>query len=533
MSKTTTQQSIGRTRLCKPHTGHVFLIALCWACDTGTPYGVGARPIAADVEGRPVAADPSRVSDGGGSPREPTSSDDWISIGHDVSNTRHNRREHLLTTANVGSLVEKWRFKPDATCVTSTPAVYEGSVYFGDWNGHLHALNARDGTLIWSTRVQEPIGLSLTSPLTGSPFVSADRVYIGGNAAQMFAVDRKSGRSLWTQPIIIDETDFDSARIFSSAAVSDGLLVIGNASYEVFVANNFTAPLFGFGGPYTFRGSVVGLDALTGALRWRTYLTPEWTYGISVWSSAAIDPARGLAFIGTGQSYTEPASKLADALIALRLDDGAIAWSQQFTPDDAWSLGGTQKFDQDVGASPNLFESDGVALVGVGDKGGGYHVLSRDTGKLVWQRRLTAGSHLGGVMGTAAYADGQIFVASNHGVSGFLTEEPRAMADIEHSYPTSATVFALDAGDGAVLWQTAVTPGVIGGVTVANGVAYFATTDGVLYALAIEDGRTLLTRKVGDSTAGGVTVAGGMVLLGWGWDWANGHQGGLVAYGLP
>jgi outer membrane protein assembly factor BamB len=220
-------------------------------------------------------------------------------------------------------------------------------------------------------------------------------------------------------------------------------------------------------------------------------------------------------------------------LLALRLSDGAIVWSAQFTADDVWSMGGTQKFDQDVGAPPNLFVSAGRALVGVGDKGGSYRAFDRDTGKLVWMKQLTAGSHLGGVMGASAYANGSLYVASNHGVSGWLTDKPRAQADVEHAYPTSATVFALNADDGTIRWQSDITPGAAGGVTIANGVVYVPTTDGVLDAFASDDGRLLTTRKFGDSAGGGITVSGGMVFAGWGWDWTKGHPGGFVAYGLP
>jgi hypothetical protein len=69
--------------------------------------------------------------------------------------------------------------------------------------------------------------------------------------------------------------------------------------------------------------------------------------------------------------------------------------------------------DYDIGASSNLFQIDGPAVVGVGDKGGRYAALDRDSGQTVWRRRLCPGSHLGGIMTTAAVARGSIWVICN------------------------------------------------------------------------------------------------------------------------
>ncbi len=60
----------------------------------------------------------------------------------------------------------------------------------------------------------------------------------------------------------------------------------------------------------TFRGSVVALNAATGAILWRTYTTPEnggqpggWS-GSSVWgSSPVVDLARQQVVIATGDNY--------------------------------------------------------------------------------------------------------------------------------------------------------------------------------------------------------------------------------------
>jgi polyvinyl alcohol dehydrogenase (cytochrome) len=93
---------------------------------------------------------------------------------------------------------------------------------------------------------------------------------------------------------------------------------------------------------------------------WRVYTTQNDATagaGVSVWSSAAVDDQRKLVFIGTGQTYEQPASPRGDSLIAIRYETGEVAWVHQFTAGDVFTIaGGGPGPDADVGASPNLFD---------------------------------------------------------------------------------------------------------------------------------------------------------------------------------
>jgi polyvinyl alcohol dehydrogenase (cytochrome) len=447
----------------------------------------------------------------------------WPSYGRDLANTRTNSAETAISPTTAPLLREKWRFALGTLAVTSTPAIYDGNVYFNSWNGSSYALNARTGAFVWQSLLQLPQGDGLAAQISSSPTVTADAVYVTADAAEVFKLDRRTGRVLWKSKV----DNSRATRLWSSPVLVDNLLIFGVGSYQVFTAEG----LCGISGEFSFRGSVVGVDTATGQVRWRVYVAPPGNFGVSVWSSAAVDTTRKLAFIGTGQGYTEPASPLSDALIAIRYDTGQLAWSRQFTADDVWSLGGVQKEDFDVGASPNLFRIGTRDVVGVGDKSGNYYTLDRDTGAVVWAKSLTPGSHLGGVLATTAYANDTIYVASNEGIES-LTEDPVCFLEIELARPKQADVIALNATSGAERWRKRVTPGVFGGVTVANGVAYFTTVDGYVRALATADGRELWKHKAGIGTAGGVTVSGGMLFVGTGWNWIVSPPGSLVAYDL-
>src|SRR4029450_1147732 len=118
-------------------------------------------------------------------------------------------------------------------------------------------------------------------------------------------------------------------------------------------------------------------------------------------------------FIGTGQTYEQPASPRGDSLIAIRYETGEIAWVHQFTPNDVFTVAGggpgpgaDVRASADLGASPHLLSLGAPDLVGVGQKNGFYHVLDRATGETVWDVQLPGGSPLGGVMVTAGADDG-------------------------------------------------------------------------------------------------------------------------------
>jgi len=411
----------------------------------------------------------------------------------------------------VAQLAPRWRFD-GLSGVTSTPAVVDGVVYFGDWSGGVHALRTIDGMELWSQKV--------SSAVRPSPLVAGDRVYVPESNGKLNALNRDTGEIVWSA--MLDTQPFVS--IDSSPILAEHTIVIGIASFEQVINK----------ADYSFRGNIVGLDADTGEERWRVYTAENDETsgaGVSVWSSAAVDEARKLVFIGTAQTYEPPASPRSDSLIAIHYDTGAVAWVHQFTAGDVFTIShGGPGPDADVGAAPNLFSIAGRDVVGVGQKNGFYHVLDRETGELVWEVSLTRGSPLGGVMVTAAVNDGVIYVNSNKWVAfGFVTSGMHSPLD------TSST-FALDARDGTVLWETPMPAPMFGGMTFANGVVYHGTIDGTVHALAAADGTELWTDKPGGDVASGFSISDGTLYVGrgfWFFTQPANPNGGLVAYGLP
>jgi polyvinyl alcohol dehydrogenase (cytochrome) len=472
--------------------------------------------------GAPFVACSSSSGPGAAAPAPSSTVSEWPSYGHDGKNTRFNSAESIITKANVNTLARVWDSATTgvtATGVTSTPAVVDGVVYFGDWGGMVHAVKAADGSPVWSTQVAADTSGPL-SQVNDSPFVTANAVYIGGTNNEVYGLNRADGSLLWNPRRQIGSQQ--NTVIWSSPAVVDDTLLIGVGSFEVFVSSTFN-----------FKGNVVGMNATTGAVDWTTFVTDgndaSSGFGCSVWGSAAIDTTRKLAYIGVGQGYSEPVSPYSDSVVAMDYTTGAIKWGHQYTANDIYTaMTMPNGDDYDVGASPTLYEIGSQAYVAAGDKGGHIEAMDRDTGKLLWATMLTMGGQTGGVMASPAVANGKIYVYSNDGSKG----------NFGTSGPAAGVAFRVDGATGHIDWQTPIVPGAFGGIAVAGGVMFFTTLDGFIHALDADTGTELWNDHLMNGTAtnagGGVTVANGMVFAGAGWQWlpTDSFAGGLTAYGL-
>ena len=124
----------------------------------------------------------------------------WLSMGHDLSNSRNQPFESQISPDNVGTLVTKWTYTTGGGDVSATPTVADNAVYFPDWGGNLYAINMTDGRIIWSHHIID-YTQRVGSMSRVSPAVFNDLLIVGDNmmksvaqnGAHMMAVDRKTG----------------------------------------------------------------------------------------------------------------------------------------------------------------------------------------------------------------------------------------------------------------------------------------------------------------------------------------------------
>jgi polyvinyl alcohol dehydrogenase (cytochrome) len=242
--------------------------------------------------------------------RSPESrSGQWRIAGQNLSNSWSQPAEHSISPANVNGLAPKWVFTTGGD-VSATPTVDGNAVYFPDWGGNLFAVEKDSGRLIWSHKISEYDGVEGAISRV-SPAVDGNQVIIGDilnskqvhNGANVISVDRQTGTIQWMTQV----DTHPAAIVTGSPVVFDGMVYIGISSSEETLALNPAYPCC------SFRGSVVALDEKSGAMLWKTFDMPDnggqvgGYSGGAIWQPPAIDPKRGTLFAGTGNNYTAPA----------------------------------------------------------------------------------------------------------------------------------------------------------------------------------------------------------------------------------
>jgi polyvinyl alcohol dehydrogenase (cytochrome) len=348
---------------------------------------------------------------GGAVPRS-----DWPEHGFDLSNHAYNFRERIVRASTASHLRTKWVFAVNEM-VPTTPAVVDGIVYFGTWEGVLYAVDAQTGQKLWSFDARALVGdesawkkrgIGIRSGIT----VNNGRVYFGDTAGYLLVCDAKTGALIWRKRL----DDHPHVRVFSAAKVFEGRIYIGVSSLEESAIR--IDPQYN---GYTFRGSMLCLKAETGDEIWRFYTIAKaptqigtkegerpvfGPAGASVWATPTLDTGRRLVYIATGNAYSGPKEVLtrAEAVLALDMDTGQVRWELQARPggDDIYTnerlAGEDEGPDLDFGQSPILFGgSSENQWLACGQKSGWMYLLDPGTGTRIWQTKVGAGGGLGGL----------------------------------------------------------------------------------------------------------------------------------------
>jgi polyvinyl alcohol dehydrogenase (cytochrome) len=433
--------------------------------------------------------------------------DGWRQLGYDLTSTFHNRRASL-TPRRASELQTAWTYEAPGS-VNGAPAAAGNRVYVLSGDA-LVALDAASGNEVW--RRDDVRG-------TSSPTLRGDLLYVFAGDATLWALEAEDGRDRWK--VLADDQRFASG--FSSPVVAGDAVIVGLSSIEE-VAAEANA---------TFRGGVAAFDRRSGKELWR-YRTAEPPYnGVGVWSTVSVDVDADTVFATTGNNYTESAGPTSDSVIALDLETGEQRWIRQVSEGDVFTVPTPRSQDSDFGTNPVLFEAeiDGVErkLLGAGQKSGIFWVLDRQTGEIVWQRRVSDGSALiGGVFNNGAYDGRRIVVAGNNGPPG-PGPEP---ADAEPRTGTVGTsvLTALDPATGDVRWERELPEWVWAPITLADGVGFVAV-DRELQAFDTKTGERLFGIETEGTISSAPVVIGDRVYFGSGLSYFT-TTGGRTVYAL-
>lgn len=366
-----------------------------------------------------------------------------------------------INRRNVADLELAWAFGlPDVANARSLPAITNDTLFVLATSGHLFALNRHTGCIKWHRQTDAPGRTALT--LGTSAGTSA--LFFGDMAAQVNAVSALTGETLWRAAAGVSEHS-----LLTGAPVQhDGMLIVPVSLYELglTVDPDYECCIS--------HGGVVAFDADTGKRLWTTHTTEPATpralteagvrswgpSGVPVWSTPTVDADRGLVYVGTGQNASRPATAYSDSVLALELATGRVAWHFQGLAGDVYNMACDQQPpgpncpkwrgpDHDIGAAVVLTQdSGGHDRLIVGQKSGDIYALDPDAaGEMVWQRRVGAGSALGGVHWGLSVQDGIIYAP--------VADPPFPIP----GYRPAPGLYALAVDDGERLWASHVDRG--------------------------------------------------------------------------
>jgi len=450
-----------------------------------------------------------------------------------------------LAAADAPKLKLKWAFGfGGVTRAFAQPTIVAGRLFIGSANGKIYSLDARTGCTLWMFDTSPaPVRTAISIGIDARGWSA----YFGDFRANAYAVDALTGKLRW-----ITHVDNHPAAIITGApTLVDGVLYVPVTSYEEVTGADPHYPCC------TFRGSIVALDAATGKVLWKSYSIPEapkpvrtnqlgvqlfGPSGAGIWSSPAVDPAGGMLYATTSDSYSDPAAATSDAVLAFRLDNGEQAWSRQMTAGDAYTIacgrvapgtGNCPKAggpDFDFGSSPILVQlANGKRALIAAQKSGVVYAVDPDRqGAIIWQRRVGEGGKMGGVEWGAAVDDRNVYVALSdvrmRPVPNSTTGAQKSIFGPSFLLDPAAGggLFALALDTGEVVWHTphpgcgdtpGCSPAQSAAVTAIPGVVFSGGVDGHLRAYDAASGRIIwdIDTKGTYETVNGTTALGGSV----------------------
>lgn len=255
-------------------------------------------------------------------------------------------------------------------------ALVDGVIYAGDVDYNAYAINANDGSVIWTRRVAEKFYPSFTEGV----HVAGGLMFMG-TGVSLCALDVKTGETVWTNSHNHDSiTNVCTDRTADGALLTNGYWV-GRFCYDAATGDflwekrdydnrysSSTPAVVGDTFVYTGYAAIMQVAARTGEV----LKCQKFPYIFNTRSEPLVTGGR--IFVGTSNN----------GFLAVNMEDMSQAWNFQTEPALIYTSPYTQSSEKTVESSPAAF---GEYVVFGANDGNVYCLRQRD-GKYLWQLRI-------------------------------------------------------------------------------------------------------------------------------------------------
>ena len=313
-----------------------------------------------------------------------------------------------INRSNVRGLGLQWSFTPGGAGLQTTPVVADGVMYVTG-AAQVCALDARTGRRIWcSPRTAPKVGAGpgritgFSAPATGGAnrgvALLGDRLFFSTDDAHLVALNRVTGAVMWA--VALPDPKYPGAYYGAAAPLVVGDLVIAGVA----------------GGDSPLRGFVAAYKASTGEQVWRLWTIPlpgeplseTWkgrdlpTGGGATWTTGSYDVDSGLLYWAVGNPY--PATNgderggsnlYTGSVLAIDPRSGTVKWHFQFSPHDLhdWDA------NEPLVLADAKFGGRERKLLLQANRNGMFYVLDRTNGQFLlgkpFVKKLTWASGIG------------------------------------------------------------------------------------------------------------------------------------------
>ena len=459
--------------------------------------------------------------------------------GVDPQNTRYyGPDKSQLSAADAGNLELAWSFGlPGVSSVRSQPVVTSDTMFVPSTNGDVFALDRASGCVKWHRDIQKPVRTSVSlGAIKGKP-----TLFMMDVATGVHAVDAATGDLIWSVKTGIDENSMGTG---TPVVAGNKLIVPLSASDVVSAMNPEYECCKG-------HGAVKALDMATGKELWTVHMTEPakmttlssvgtqlWgPSGAPVWTTPAVDLKNNRVYIGTGENTSAPATDTSDSIIALDLDTGEMLWVHQGTKEDMFNMACSGMRgngpncptpagpDHDFGGGVSMATlADGREVIVGGQKSGDVHVADAGTGELIWTRKVSSGSALGGIHWGVSVSNGRVYAPSAdpaYPIPGYVAKPGLYVLDLEsgdmiweHKAERGCEFDFASRGKSDTPWpECSFAYGYSATPATNDELAVIGALDGKLIVFDAKSGETLWTYNTVQeyATLNGITAHGGAI----------------------